>query len=193
MTTIWTDGRHGQARMQPTEAELGQQVRRALWDFTSRTSTRGTARDKTAVAMVRSQYPATRGLFSDAALAAVLREPQDGLCSWDAYRMLAAANGEDVPSPTPALEGLLGSRCSRCKTFFAAREVAERERGLMAAGYGRYQRPTSTGFIWSAGQAPAGVVASPRRAAAAAGPQLSVRDAIRLARQRQQQREAAYR
>ena len=185
MTTIWTDGRRGQARMQPTDAELGQQARRALWGFYGSTSTRGTARDKTGVAMVRNQFPKTRGLFSDAALTAVLREPQGGLCSWDAYRILAAANGEEMPSPTPALEGLLGSQCGRCKTFFEAREVTERERSLMAAGYGRYQRPAPTGSLWADDQ--------PRPVTVVADPQLSVRDAIRQARQRQQQREATYR
>jgi hypothetical protein len=192
MSTIWTAGRRGQARMQPTPAELGAQVRKALLGFYGSTRTYGVARDRTGVAMARSQYPASREWFSDAALAAVLREPQAGTCSWDAYRMLAAADGEEMPSPSPALEGLLGSQCRRCKIFFAAREVAERERGLMAAGYGRYQRPAATGMLWPAGKEPAGVVASARRAASRV-PELPVRDAIRLARQRQQQREAAYR
>lgn len=184
MSTIWTAGKSGWGRMQPTEAELGQRVRRALWDFTSSTSTRGTVRDKTAVGVIRGQYPATRGLFSDAALVAVLREPQAGTCSWNAYRILAAANGEDPPSPSPALHGLLGSQCGRCRTFFEAREVAKRERALIAAGYRRSQ-PAATGVLWADDQ--------PRPVTAAAGPQLPVRDAIRLARQRQQQREAAYR
>src|SRR5215216_5918803 len=179
--SIWTAGHRGQARMAPTDFELGQQARRALWDFYGSTRTRGVVRDKTGVAMVRNQYPATRGLFSDAALAAVLREPQAGLCSWDAYRILAAANGEEIPAPTPALEGLLGSQCSRCRTYFEAREIAKREKALMAAGYGRYQRPAPTGSLWADDQ--------PRPVTVVADPQLSVRDAIRQARQRQQQRE----
>jgi hypothetical protein len=133
--------------MKPTAAELGRQVRHALWAFTSRTSTRGTARDRTAISMVRSQYPATRGLFSDAALAAVLREPQANTCSWDAYRILATANDEQMPSPSPALQALLGSQCSRCRTYFEAQEVAQREHehtaGLVAAGF----RPEAAGRL----------------------------------------------
>jgi len=184
--SIWTAGHRGQARMAPTDFELGQQARRALWDFYGSTRTRGVVRDKTGVAMVRNQYPATRGLFSDAALAAVLREPQAGLCSWDAYRILAAANGEEIPAPTPALEGLLGSQCSRCRTYFEAREIAKREKALAASGYRRrVTGPQPTGRLW-VDQQPAPVMA-------AAGPQLPVRDAIRLARQRQQQRESTYR
>jgi len=184
VTTIWTDGRRGQARMRPTEAELGAQIRKTLWDFTSRTSTRGAHRDKTAVGVIRGQYPASRELFSDAALVAVLREQQDNCCSWGAYRKEAADRGEDMPSPTPTLEGLLGSPCrSRCKVYFEAREIAERERGLMAAGYRRYQRPAPTGRLW--------VDQQPRPVTAAAG-QESVRAAIQRARRMQQRREATY-
>jgi hypothetical protein len=137
MTTIGYAGRQGWARMQPTEAEQGRQVRQALWAFTRRTSTLGAARDKAAVAMVRSQFHATHELFSDAALVAVLWEPQPGACSWDAYR-----KAEPTAAPTEGLYGLLGSMCSGCRVHFEALEVAERERGLIAAGYGRWSRPS---------------------------------------------------
>jgi hypothetical protein len=142
MTTIWHSGRQGQARMQPTDAELGAQIRSRLQNFTASTSTVGTARDKTAVAMVRGQYPASRDLFSDAALVAVLREVRSGTCTWCAYQVVS---GEPAPTPTDGLRGLWGSMCSGCrnrrKRDRDVAEVAERELGLIAAGYGRWSRP----------------------------------------------------
>jgi hypothetical protein len=76
-------------RMQPTGPELGAQARAALWRFSASTRTEGAARDRLGVATVRSQYPVTHGLFSDAALIAVLRPPESDGCSWDHYRDLA--------------------------------------------------------------------------------------------------------
>jgi hypothetical protein len=145
-------GRPRTGRMQPTGPELGAQVRAALWRFYASTRTQGVARDRLGIAMVRSQFPATRGLFSDAALTAVLREPERGACSWDAYRDLAHERGEAPPVPSPALFGLLGSQCGGCRTHFAAQAVAERERphvaALVAAGF----KPEASGSLRSAKQ-----------------------------------------
>jgi hypothetical protein len=121
-------GKPRSGRMQPTGPELGTQARAALWRFYASTRTQGVARDRLGVATVRNQYPATRGVFSDAALTAVLREPKPGHCSWDHYRDLAASSGEPPPVPSPELFGLLGSQCGGCRTHFAAQVVAERER-----------------------------------------------------------------
>ena len=154
MTTIWHSGRQGQARMQPTAAELGAQIRSRLQNFTASTSTVGTARDKTAVAMVRAQYPASRDLFTDAQLVAVLREPQGRTCSWCAYRMACAAGGEPVADPTAGLRGLLGRMCSACRVHFEAKQIAKREHALVAAGVltaagRRPDRPSATGALWA--------------------------------------------
>jgi hypothetical protein len=152
--------------MQPTGPQLGAQARAALWRFSASTRTEGAARDRLGIATVRSQFPATRGLFSDAALAAVLRPPQPGRCSWDHYLKLARERGESPPVPSPELVGLLGRPCSSCRTHFAAQVVAAREdahvASLVAAGYtpadAAYRRlghPRATGAIWSAGKTPA--------------------------------------
>jgi hypothetical protein len=158
-------GKPVSGRMQLTGPELGAKVRSLLWDFYGSTRTQGVARDRLGVATVRNRFPATRGLFSDTALMAVLREPGKR-CSWDHYRELAAERGEPPQVPSPELFGLLGSQCSGCKTYFAAQAVAERERAhvaaLVAAGYSpedaAYQRPgdpRATGAIWAAGRTPA--------------------------------------
>ena len=68
-----------------TPAEYGAVARQALWRFAAQTRLTGAVRDQAAVAMVRSRFPKTRGVFTDAQLAAVLREP-GGRCSWDALR-----------------------------------------------------------------------------------------------------------
>ena len=121
--------------------ELGRAARTALWKFASTTRLTGMSRDQAGVATIRSKFPGTRGLFSDQALAAVLREPQAGLCSWDALKVLTAAAGEPMPTaPTAALLALLGQPCSRCRISFEAGEVAERERRLIASGI---RRPTT--------------------------------------------------
>jgi hypothetical protein len=112
--------------------ELAEQVRGALWKFASRTSARGVYRDRQALALVRSRYPAAAGVLPDAALCAVLREPGPGMCSWCAYRALAAAGNE--PTPTAPLRALLGKPCQkRCQPIFDAQRVAARERAGMAA------------------------------------------------------------
>jgi hypothetical protein len=159
-------GRPTSGRMQPTGPEVGTQARAALWRFSASTRTQGAARDRLGIATVHNQLPATRELFSDAALAAVLRPPEPGRCSWDYYRALARERGESPPVPSPELFGLLGAQCSRCRTHFAAQMVAKREEayvaGLVAAGYdaadARFQRPgdpRATGTIWAAGRPPA--------------------------------------
>ena len=150
------------------DAELGEQLRRALWSFASRTRLIGTRRDQAAITLIRNRYPASRGVFTDAQLAATIREVGDGaVCHWCALRVLTAAADEPMPDqPTPALVGLLGQPCARCKVAFAAGEVAERERRLLAAGYRRrVVGPQPTGALWPAGQEPPGLTAAARQTA----------------------------
>jgi hypothetical protein len=135
-------GKPTSGRMQPTGPELGAQARAALWRFYAGTRTQGVARDRLGVATVRNQYPATRGLFSDAALMAVLREP-GRRCSWDYYRELAAEQGEPPPVPSPDLFGLLGRQCGGCKIHFAAQVVADRERESLARIAGGAPTPSA--------------------------------------------------
>jgi hypothetical protein len=119
--------------------ELGEQARRALWRFSSTTALRGTQRDRAGVAFVRSHFPATRGMFTDDQLAAVLQEPPAGRCSWDNLEALPA-------KPTPELVGLLGRPCAHCRVGFEAAKVAARERPLYAAA--AQHRPTAaTGYL----------------------------------------------
>jgi hypothetical protein len=136
-------------RMQPTGPELGAHIRTALWQFSASTRTQGTARDRAGVAMVRSQFPASRGVFSDAALAAVLRPPPQDRCAWDAYRELAHEGGEPPPVPSPDLFGLLGRQCGPCKTHFAAQVVADRERTHVASLTAAGIRPELSGVLRS--------------------------------------------
>jgi len=145
-----------------TDAELGVQVRQALWRFASNTRLRGTARDKAALATLKSRFPKAVSAFPESALLAVLREPQGGTCSWDAFRVLAASNGEPVPKPSAALTALLGRPCQRCKTAFEAADVAVRERAMLAAASG----PSPTGRIWAAGDKEAAALVASARAAA---------------------------
>jgi hypothetical protein len=150
-----------------TDAELGEQVRNALWKFAGRTSLRGVARDRAAVALIRNRVPAAKGVFSDAQLAAVLREKADGSCSWCALRVLTAAGDEPMPDqPTPGLLALLGRPCARCRVDFDAGKVAARERRLLASGYRRrVVGPQPTGAIWPAGKEPPGLTAAARAGA----------------------------
>lgn len=119
------------------EAEAGAQARYALWRFAGKTRLRGVRRDQAAISLVRNRFKAAR-VFTDAQLAAVLREPQDGACSWDALRVLTAAADEPMPTePTAGLVALLGQPCTRCKAAFAEGKVLERERRLLASGLRR--------------------------------------------------------
>jgi hypothetical protein len=163
-------------RMQPTGPELGDQARASLWRFSAGTRTQGATRDRLGVATVRNQYPATKGLFSDAALMAVLRPPGRDRCSWDHYRKLAGDLGEPPPVPSPELFGLLGRQCRGCRTHYAAQVVAAREEAFQAAGgrrlpNGRVRTPDGTARLRRVGGEP------------------SVRELIVQARRRQQQRE----
>jgi hypothetical protein len=90
---------------------------------------------------------------------AVLREPAAGACSWDALRVLSAANDQPVPSPSAGLVALLGKPCQRCQTAFQADRVAARERAMLAAAS---SGPAPTGVIWPAGAEPAALVAAAR-------------------------------
>jgi hypothetical protein len=146
-------------------AVLGRQVRTALWKFASLTRTRGTARDQTAIATIRSRFPSSRDVFSDAMLSAVLREPQAGLCTWDALKVLTAAAAEQMPeAPTPALIALLGKPCARCWSDFDTGRVARRERAMLAAA-AQHSPTAATGYLWPSGSEPVGLVAAARAAA----------------------------
>jgi hypothetical protein len=166
-------GKPRTGRMQPTGPEVGAQARAALWRFAASTRTQGAARDRLGVGTVHNQFPASRGLFSDAALAAVLRPPESGRCSWDHYLELAREHGEEPPVPSPELHGLLGTQCGRCQTYFATQAVVAREEALQAAGYrrlgdGRVRYPDGTVRarrvgVRSATSAPAPSYYEPRR------------------------------
>jgi len=206
MSTIWTAGRSGWGRMRPeTDVELAGVVRRHVLTAFSQTSLTGDRRNKLLLAQVKNRWPTAVDTFGSDAIVAVAGRPPDG-CSWCVL--------DPMPTPTAALRALLGSMCKDCRVRADAQPIAEREaehvNGLVAAGFrpqaaanlrtpdqvADYKRRLDslsrakiplrpTGRLWADQQ--------PRPVAAAAGPQLSVRDAIRLARQRQQQREAAYR
>lgn len=144
-------------------AALGRKVRAALRSFATTTRLDGPARDRQALIMLNSHYPKAVTVFPEQALLAVLREPGDG-CSWDAYRDLAADNGEPTPKPSAGLEPLLGRPCDRwCKPAFEAARVARREGAMLTAA--AQGGPAPTGVLWPAGHEPAAVVASARAAA----------------------------
>jgi hypothetical protein len=135
-----------------TDVELGRQVRAEIWRAGAATSLAGVRRDQYVLAAVRNRYPRAAAVFPECALAAVLRQPGPGTCSWDAARVLAAANSEPAPRPTPANYALLGSACSRCRNLWRAERVAARERDhaaqLAAAGF----RPEAAGRLRTAEQ-----------------------------------------
>jgi hypothetical protein len=144
-------------------AELGVQVRRALWRFATTTRLTSKARDRAGISLVKNRHPKAMAAFPEAAILAVLREPQGGTCSWDALRVLTAAGPEPMPAkPTPELVALLGKPCQKCQTAFEAGRVARRERAMLAAASG----PSPTGLIWAAhDKEAAALVASAREAA----------------------------
>jgi hypothetical protein len=146
------------SRMAPRDnTELGTQVRQSLWRFSSTTALRGTQRARAGAAFVRSHFPATRGVFTDGQLAAVLQEPPAGRCSWD--------NLEALPDkPTPELVGLLGRPCAHCRVRFETGRVARREAGMLAAA-AQHPPTAATGYLWPAGQEPEAMVAAARAAA----------------------------
>lgn len=151
------------------EAEAGQQARHALWKFAGKSRLRGVRRDQAAVRLIRNRYSAARA-FTDTQLAAVLREPQGGLCSWDALKVLCAAGDEQMPTKTtPGLTALLGEPCARCLGWFAEQESVAFEHRVLAAGgrpvTRRVTGPQPTGMLWPAGQEPPGLTAAARAAA----------------------------
>jgi hypothetical protein len=151
MSAYW-----GPKRMVPRDdAEFGVQLRRAIWKAVSRTSTRGPARDKVILTMLRNQHPKAFKTFPETALLAAARELED-TCSWCAFRQLAALAGEPPPRPSDGLYGLLGSACRRCRDVFDQAEATDQARARLAAG-GR--RPTGTLWPASKGQ-PAEVTAA---------------------------------
>jgi hypothetical protein len=131
----------------PRDAALGRQVRATIWRAAARTSTVGAARDQVIAATVYNHHPRAKGQFPEWMLAAVTRQLEAGACTWCAAALLAAANGEPPPRPTPANYGLLGSACGRCRIRFRAALVARREsahgRALTAAGF----RPEAVGRL----------------------------------------------
>jgi hypothetical protein len=101
---VWIAGRSGYAQMGPrTDVELARQIRAAAWEAASRTDAVGAAKDRRVVALVSARYPKAVATFGATAIQALLRQPQGGAGSWDAYRILAAANGEPAPAPSPGL------------------------------------------------------------------------------------------
>lgn len=136
---------------------LGVQARRALWRFATSTRLDGEARDRAALAMLRSRVPKALDVFSESALLAVLQEPPAGRCSWDNLETLSA-------KPTPELVGLLGRPCARCRVGFEVAKVHRRESAMLAAA-AQHPPTAATGFIWPAGQEPTAMVASARAAA----------------------------
>jgi hypothetical protein len=134
----YAGGRHRPMRPR-FGAEAGQQLQQALRKAASRYTS-----DKAVLASVRSSFPKTAVQFTDSALLAVTRELAAGACSWCAYRQGAALAGEALARPTPALNGLLGSRCGRCKIEFRSRVVADRERAALAATARQPTRPAAT-------------------------------------------------
>jgi hypothetical protein len=138
-------------------AELGTQIRQSLWRFASTTALSGTPRSKAAVAMVRSHFPASRSVFTNDQLAAVLQEPPAGRCSWDGLEALP-------DRPTPELVGLLGQPCAHCRVGFDAGRVAKRERAMLAAA-AQHPPTAATGYVWPSGSEPVGLVAAAREAA----------------------------
>jgi hypothetical protein len=130
---------------QPLQADdvgaLARAVKQTIWTA-GRTSMTGRQRDNYLVALVRNRHPAALSTFSELAIIAATRRPEPPACSWCALRALtAAALEEPDPTPTPALEALLGRQCGRCQHHYAVQEVAERERRegarLTAAGLRR--------------------------------------------------------
>jgi hypothetical protein len=131
------DAKHGR-RLPMTTSDpiaLGRALRLAMWRFSSRTNTRDPEqRDRMALAVAHQQHRAAAALVPDNAIRATLREPAPGRCSWDAYIALSALDGEPTPTPTPALSGLLGRPCAKCRGVFATQRVAKREHADLAAG-----------------------------------------------------------
>jgi hypothetical protein len=163
-------------RMQPTDEQVGRQVRHAVQQLTGRSRLTGDALDKQALALVKTQHRGAVDLLGEEAIVALTRRLDPGGCNWCAVRESCKAKSKPLPRPASALRAALGSQCSRCKVAWNAAAVAEREdayvAGLVAAGYSAedaaYQRPggpRATGVIWPAGREPAGVVASARQAA----------------------------
>ena len=128
------------SRMRPdTAAELGQAVRRTVWQHAGRLSGSATSRDRQLIALVAERHPGAVETLGEPAITALLREPAPGLCAWDCARLLAAASGEPPPAPTTSRRALLGPQCTGCRIQVQVERAAAAERahvaGLVAAGF----------------------------------------------------------
>jgi hypothetical protein len=130
------------SKMRPTtETELGQEVRRTIHRHVGRLSGNTRSRDRQMVSLVAERHPGALDTLGKTPIAAAMRELGPGTCSWDSCRMLAAANDEPMPQPTPALLALLGTPCRKCQGDFQAAEIHQRERAMLAAGQRRPNAP----------------------------------------------------
>ena len=123
-------GNQRQAMRPRNGFEKGQLLRGALHKLASRpTTAQGDQRDKLILAAIRSQHPKLAAEFPASALLAVTREitnTKGSRCSWCHFRQLADEARESPVRPSPALQGLLQSRCGDCKIFFQSQVVAAR-------------------------------------------------------------------
>jgi hypothetical protein len=128
------------ARMRPdTATELGRQVRQTVHRHAGRLRGSQDSRDRQMVALVSERHPGAVEQLGETSIAALLREPGPGLCSWDAARVLAAASGEPAPAPTESRRALLGAQCASCRIQVQVDRATATERayvaGLVAAGF----------------------------------------------------------
>jgi hypothetical protein len=87
--------------------------------------------DATKVMMsLKARMPWAVGLVHADALVALTKEVAPGTCHWDAAR-IARGLGEPELERSEANRVLLGEGCQRCRTRWAAAEVAERERSSL--------------------------------------------------------------
>jgi hypothetical protein len=182
-------GKPVSGRMQPTDEQVGRQVRRDVQQLAGQTRLTGDALDKQALALVKTQHRGAVDLLGEEAIMALTRKLGPRACNWCSLRLLCAANGKQLPAATSALHAALGHRCGNCQGVYAALEAAAYEAPLVSSLTAAGIRPELAGVLRSAEE-----IARYKRgtAATAATGEVPVREAIRLARQRQQQREATY-
>jgi hypothetical protein len=156
------------SRIRPdTAAELGQAVRRTVHTHAGRLSGQTASRDRQLLALVADRHPGAVDAFGEAAITALLREPTGGLCAWDAARVLAAAAGQRLSTPTAGLRALLGAQCRRCRHQVQVRRAAAAH-AAQAASAGRPEALTAAAqppsrFAWDSAHE---VTITPARAAA---------------------------
>jgi hypothetical protein len=79
---------------------------------------------------LKARMPWAVGLVHADALVALTKEVAPGTCHWDAARIVRGL-GEPELERSEANRVLLGEGCQRCRTRWAAAEVAERERSSL--------------------------------------------------------------